>query len=525
MPNINTVLDQHVELKCECVDRLFLNGYVSRLQDPPGLSYFLCQHRGEQIPRYEVLGEMTRNFKRDVGVFAEKCGIPVIEFERRAPKEDIVAPYFEKATREGVVLIGTAQERANVFRAPARGQREVGKFAATRNSAFVNSYYFYILDQDFGRSFIKICSYAPFGIRVWLNGHHWVKQQLRHRGIDFEPLDNGIASVADPAALQRTCDRLSAAHVQRFFDRWLYRLPNPFTRKDRAAGYTHELSILQIEVSRTEIFDRPLHGRQFFEEVIRDNLDLGRPEKLQLIFDKRIPKGVGMTSHRTRVFCQGVDPSLHVEHRNTTVKQYWKCDRALRTETTFNDTYDFGIGRSLKNLGDLVAKGKDINRRLLTMERAAQHCTPAATVFQNLVLPTGDPDHRAPGLRFGDPRVVGIFGALSQFNWVMHGFRARDLRPLVEHHLTRPYTMGQMAYDLRRLRRKGIIERIPLTHLYQLTRLGRQLAFFCTKLYSRVVCRGIAKLHPEQLPNPVRNAWNRFDEKLDGLIEDARLTA
>ena len=240
MPNINTVLDQHVELKCECVDRLFLNGYVSRLQDPPGLSYFLCQHRGEQIPRYEVLGEMTRNFKRDVGVFAEKCGIPVIEFERRARKEDIVAPYFEKATREGVVLIGTAQERANVFRAPARGQREVGKFAATRNSAFVNSYYFYILDQDFGRSFIKICSYAPFGIRVWLNGHHWVKQQLRHRGIDFEPLDNGIASVADPAALQRTCDRLSAAHVQRFFDRWLYRLPNPFTRKDRAAGYTHE---------------------------------------------------------------------------------------------------------------------------------------------------------------------------------------------------------------------------------------------------------------------------------------------
>jgi len=188
------------------------------------------------------------------------------------------------------VLIGTAQERANVFRAPAKTKREVGKFAATRNSAFVNSYYFYILDQDFGRSFIKICSYAPFGIRVWLNGHHWVKQQLRHRGIDFEPLDNGIASVADPAALQRTCDRLSAAHVQRFFDRWLYRLPNPFTRKDRAAGYTHELSTLQIEVSRTEIFDRPLHGRQFFEEVIRDNLDLGRPEKLQLIFDKRIPK-------------------------------------------------------------------------------------------------------------------------------------------------------------------------------------------------------------------------------------------
>jgi hypothetical protein len=525
MPNVNTVLDEQVVLKCECVDRIFLNGYVGRLQDPAALSYFLCQHRGEQIPRYEVVGEMTRNFKRDVGTFAEKAGVPGIEFERRARKEDVAAPDFDKTTREGVVLIGTAQERANVFRAPAKTKREVGKFAATRNSAFVNSYYFYIFDQEWGCSFIKICSYAPFGIRVGLNGHRWLIQQLLHRGISFEPLDNGIASVSEPSELQRICDRLSAAHVQRFFDRWLYRLPNPFTRKDRAGGYCHELSILQVEVSRTKVFDRPLHGRQFFEEVMRDNLDLGRPEKLQLIFDRRIPRRKGMKSHRTRVFCEGVDPSLHTEHRNTNVKQYWKCGRALRTEITFNDTYDFDIGHALKNFGDLVAKGKDINRRLLDMERTAQRCTPAATVFENLVLPTGDPGHRVPGLRFGDPRVVGIFAVLSQFNWVMHGFRARDLRPLVEQHLAREYTMVQMGHDLERLRLNGIIERIPRTHRYQLTDLGRQLVLFCTKLHSRVVCPGIAQLHPEQLPNPLRNAWNRFDTQLERLIEEARLAA
>jgi len=198
MPNVNTVLDEQVVLKCECVDRIFLNGYVGRLQDPAALSYFLCQHRGEQIPRYEVVGEMTRNFKRDVGTFAEKAGVPVIEFERRARKEDVAAPDFDKTTREGVVLIGTAQERANVFRAPAKTKRKVGKFAATRNSAFVNSYYFYIFDQEWGCSFIKICSYAPFGIRVGLNGHRWLIQQLLHRGISFEPLDNGIASVSEP---------------------------------------------------------------------------------------------------------------------------------------------------------------------------------------------------------------------------------------------------------------------------------------------------------------------------------------
>ncbi len=528
MPDLNTLLDQHVTLVYESVDRVFLNGYVAKLQEPDQLAWFLCQHRGEEIPRYELLGKMTREFVAAIEQMAQDRNIPVVHFEKGQRKETIAEPYFAQAAllqREGVVLIGFAQERANVFGAPTKKQRQRGRFAATRRSAFPNHVYLYIWDRDCGPTFIKFCTFAPFSVRVCLNGHMWLRQHLQRSGHYVEPLDNGLAAVDDEAALRRLCRRFGPQHIQRFFDRWMYRLPNPFSAHDRRAGYTYQLSILQLEVARTEVFDRPLHGRQFFEEVIRQHVDLGRPERLQLVFDRRFPRRRGQPAARTRVLTQDVDPSLQVSHRNTRVKQYWKLNRALRTETTFNDTYDFRIGRKLENLPRLIELGRDINRRLLQMERQSCRPAPAASLFEALVMPTGEPGRRAPGLRFGDPRVVALFGALSQFRSVFGGFYARDLRPLVEQHLAHPYTMRQMAYDLRRLIRKGLLERLPGCNRYQLTGLGRRLILFTARIYSHLFCRGLARLDSDYPAGNLNRAWRTFDAQLSALLSEARMAA
>ena len=243
---------------------------------------------------------------------------------------------------------------------------------------------------------------------------------------------------------------------------------------------------------------------------------------MQLIFGHRILRRRA-AAFRTRVFGAGANPSLHVEHRSTSVKQYWKLGRALRTETTINDAYDFGVGRRLANLDALREIGRAINRRLIELERTAQRCTPAAATFEALVTPTGPACARAPGLRFGDPRVVALFGALADFRWAATDIRSRPLRELVEHHLAVPYGPRQMAYDLRRLIRKGLLERLPHTFRYRLTELGRRLILFSTKLYNRLVCRGLAELDPSQLPRPLGLAWRRYDRELERLIADARL--
>ena len=105
--------------------------------------------------------------------------------------------------------------------------------------------------------------------------------------------------------------------------------PHPFTPQDRAAGYRYDISILQAEFSLTQVLDRPTTGRVFFEEVIRENLDIGRPDHVQLIFDRRITKQTP-GRFRTRVIAEGVTPSLHIDYKRSRIKQYHKEGRALR---------------------------------------------------------------------------------------------------------------------------------------------------------------------------------------------------
>jgi hypothetical protein len=408
-------------------------------------------------------------------------------------------------------------------------------FSFYRGSIDVNQYYFYILDREFGLCFIKFSSYPPFNVRVWLNGHEWAKRQLDHRGIAYEELDNGFLSCEDPTQLQRTCDALRPDDINAFFRKWLRLLPHPFTADDRRAGFLYNLSIMQMEVSTTHVFDRPIHGRQFFEEVIRDNLDIGRPDRVQLLFERRlISRGPRKTpgTFRTRVLTEGVQPSLRFDYKRTKVKQYFKLARALRTETTFNDTYDFNVGRSLGNLPHLVAIGRNINHRVLSLERVAQHCAISAHTVERIVLPTVTTEHqRAPALRWGDPRTMAVLSALSAFAFTPEGFTNADLRERVGA-LYEPgpkgYTAQRMTYDLRRLRLKCLIQRVPKSHRYVFTAAGRRAALFLTKTYVRVVRPTLDRLEPQLPDDPsdlLRRAWNACEAAFERVIQEARIAA
>ncbi|MGH9026318.1 MAG: hypothetical protein ACRDWD_09420 [Acidimicrobiia bacterium] len=139
----------------------------------------------------------------------------------------------------------------------------------------MSAYYFYVHDPEFGPGFIKICSYFPYPAKVWLNGHEWAKRQAEREGIEFAAMANGFAACDDPTGLQRICDRLGPGDVQGFFDRWISRIPTPLTAEDRAGGYWWELSMRQVEVSRTLVFDDPRRGRAFFEALVADNVGIG----------------------------------------------------------------------------------------------------------------------------------------------------------------------------------------------------------------------------------------------------------
>jgi hypothetical protein len=523
------VLSNHVTLELESIDRMYLNLYVPILQAPAGCAHFWIHHRGYKLASSALMEPMTRRFVSNIENFALTEGIDVIAFEKNQRKEEIAQARLAKfAGDEGVLFIGKAPEKAKVVRTRRlRGTKPGTSYPDLyMATSMVNQYYFYCVDRDFGPFFMKFCSYFPYNGKLCINGHEYAKRQLERAGIAYEALDNGVVSCTDPARLQKICDSLSAERIDALARKWLRRLPHPFLQSDRAAGYLYDISILQAEFSLTQALDRPLSGRVFFEDVIRDNLDMGRPDRVQLIFERRVTRKTP-GRFRTRVITDGVTPSLHVDYKHSRIKQYHKLGRALRTETTINDTRDFAIGKRLKNLPQLRKVGFAANRRLLRVQRISHDPSIGQDAFAKVQQPTTVQGQRAAGLRFGDPRAMALLAALSAYRLLPAGFSNHELREYVAPLLGIPaeqYARGKMTYDLRRLRLHGLIKRIPKTHRYHVTDHGFRTATFLSRVHGRVLRTGLAAAH-EPVPSAVRTAFEALDHAIDRLGGDSRRAA
>jgi hypothetical protein len=525
--NVAEILTNHVTFELEAIDRMYLNAYVPSLQTGGGFVYFLKSQLGARVPSTALIAPMSQRFVEAIERFVEREGIDLVMFEKGQRKDDVAQQYLAAFDgEEGVLFIGKAQEKARVFRTEKRRDAKGQRYPwIIRSTAMPNHYYVYILDRDFGPLFIKFCSYFPYPAKLCLNGHEWLKRQLTQREVPFEPLDNGIRSSDAPGRVQRIADTLDASKIDAVFRKWLRRLPHPFAPAHRAAGYRYQLSILQAEFALTQVLDRPLTGRCFFEEVIRENLDLGRPDQMQLIFDRRVTRRTP-GSFRTRVLTEGVVPSLHVQYKKSKVKQYHKEGQALRTETTINDTYDFTIGRALRNLPALREIGFAANRRLLRVESLSHDCLIGEDRLHTATSPVVVEDQRAAGLRFGDRRVHALMHALCLFALAPTGFRHREFRDHVAQLQSRnpdTYSAGSMTYDLRRLRLHGLIERVPRSHRYRITPSGAQVAIFYARLYTRAL-RPASSLQPSGSPR-AQHAFDRLDAALAAFLQEVKLAA
>ena len=530
--SVADVLTDHVTLEVEGIDRMYLNVYVPQLQCEHGVVQFFRVHRNQPWASSALMSPMSRQFVTALDRFIKEEDIEVVQFRKGQRKDDVMADRLRKfKAEEGIVFIGKAQEKTPVFRTEKRRNPRTGQSYPwiVKSTAMVNHYYVYVVDRDFGPFFLKFCSYFPYNGKLCLNGHEYAKQQMKLKGIGYEALDNGVLSCENAKRLQAICDGLSAEKIDALLRKWLRRLPHPFTAADRKAGYRYRLSILQAEFSLTQVLDRPVHGRMFFEEVIRENLDLGRPDEVQLIFDRKIIRTTP-GKFRTRIVTEGVIPSINVYYKNTRIKQYHKEGRALRTETTINNTWDFRVGKSIANLPALRRIGFAANRRLLEIEKVTHDCIVAEETFRRINQPIEVNGQRASALRFADRKVQTLWHALLLFRWQPQGFRNADLRNhmaalsgIAPEHIHQ----GAMTYQLRRLRLHGMIERVPRTHRYRVTSLGLRTALFFTRTYTRILRSGLAFAIPghRAVDTPLKRCFDKIEKEIQAWTDKAKLAA
>lgn len=542
MGAIASVLADHVSLRIRCVDRIGWAGYVPNLMHEGGLVAFLL-HRASlvgtrNIPSPALLGHNHDRLVVDFDRFVADHHLEVVRFRRGDSKETIARRHQLAAAAEdrpGVVLVGKAQERTDIWRGwvdkdSPLSFRTHPHFAFSRQSAMPDHWYFYLWDREWGPALIKLATYAPYGLWVMCNGHEWAKRQLAAAGIGFDELDNGLWHVEDPAVAQRICSRLGSGHLRSLIDRWLPFLPSPLTAADHRAGYRWAFSVRQLEIADTAVFDRPALARAWFEAAIRDHVDLGRPDKVRVVFDRQLRlRGKNQTpgSFSTQVITPGTRARIEIRYKTSGAKAYLKEGKALRVETTINNAAHFDLRKTLNadNWRALRRTGEAINDRFLAALGEGSAGPPDAAILQGIVLPTVHDGQRAPGLRFGEPRVMALFATIASFEHVTRGLTNRGLREHMADLYDPDYNSRQATYDLRRLRLKSLVERVEGTHTYRVTARGRAIATFFTRLAARVVVpalTGLDSVPPPapRAPSPLVAAWRAYDTEVRKLAKE-----
>jgi hypothetical protein len=299
-------------------------------------------------------------------------------------------------------------------------------------------------------------------------------------------------------------------------------IPTPLSVEDRAAGYWWELSMRQVEVSRTLVLDAPRRARAFFEALVADNIGIGRPEEVSLVFARHLRRPT-QHPYQTRIFTSGTEVRIDFRYKHSRVKQYLKDGRALRIEAVINKPADLDVPARLRNLPQLIDKARQVNQRLLMIEQAGQSCAIGSALFERIHQPHHE-GQRTGALRFGDQRAMALAGALCHHLGAVTGFTNKSLRGLVAAHLGQEYTQSRMSYDLRRLRLHGLIQRLPHKNTYTLTPEGIRVAVFYTKLQNQLLK---PLLDADTLPatTDTRRALTTLDHTVKHYTTAARITA
>jgi hypothetical protein len=540
MGTVARLLAEHVSFRCTSVDRIGIRGYIPGLQYEGGVVRFLL-NRGNHIPSPAALNRNRERLVAELDALIATSGVPVVRFRRGESKEDIARPFQDEAAaagRSGLVLVGKAQERTSSWRgfvddSHAAHRPNHPHISWRRQSSVPDHWYLYFSDAEWGPAFLKLCSYAPYPLWCCANGPEWAKRQLAKAGIGFEALDNGLRAVADSVAAHRICARLGAGHLRDLLRRMTAAMPDPLTLEDRRAGFDWRFSIGQLEVSDTAVFDQPRRARAWFEAAIAGHLDLGRPERVSLVVDRTVVnRGKRKTPGRfaTEVVTRDVAPQLQIHYKSSKAKAYLKEGRALRVETTVNNAEDFGLHKTLSadNWRALRRVGVATNARFVAAIGEGQAGLPDLATLESVVLPSTHDGQRAPGLRFGEPRVMALLASVAAFAHVIGGLTNKSLRAQMSVHWQPGYTSAQASYDLRRLRLKGFIERIGGTNTYRATAHGLRIAAFFTQLAARVVVPTLTDLaalaRPRRsAPPPLAAAWRSYERELKLLLRRTRL--
>jgi hypothetical protein len=518
-----------------CFDRIVINGYLSFFTREINVAWFFRQVCQKPKVTKEVLTERTRAYQAWVAAYARNHRLPLEWAQKGERKEDLVRPRQRRMIRQnrfGVYYILQSMEQGWTFRvvAPRYATDDPNlQFVRQHRSRFTH-YYFYILDEVAGPMVLRVGSFLPFQVTAYLNGHHFIERELLRRKIAFAKDDNRFLSVANVDALQKAADALDGPTLQKRIDYWALILAPKFSPKERAAcaGLHRLYAVSQIEYCRNFIFKSRWPIRSLFQRSCELGLCLLTADRVALLLGR---------ARRQRIAGKWQNVLERLEHgqhvfrtyfKNSFLKQYQKASTFLRLELVCNNLKDFGLKKTLPHWQALRERFQHITDRFAHTQAEHLNVHGQLDVVAALAKPVLQGQTKVAGIKLENTRLMRLLetflrGAGGHFRrWTAAQLRQQ----LLDDYQIKPkdYTIGQLRYDLRKLRVHGLIERVPKSHAYRFTDKGAKLSILLVQLRKRLygpLGFGLFRRRPDEqfLPNsPFEKAYLKVEKAMDEAV-------
>ena len=469
----------------DCVDRLVLNGYFSPGCSAGGFRTWYRKLKGsDENLNNATLMRMAGRFSSRINAFCKKANIPLVYFkagERKHEEAEILLPTDKDFT--GIFAVFVSRASAMVWDIKEFGNGKIDIRKKTPMS-FINHYSFQIIDQQWGHITIKISGHPPFGAQIMLNGHEWVERREETKKLSVIKEGNCFTSFSSGEALSRIAETLSIqkGQLEGVCNRWIYKclwfgLDND---EQERSGFKYQYSIYQVEYSRNLLFKRGTQLDQMYQNLItlsRERIDIKR---LKTIF------GHKYRPHNHRQKHSGFELRIEKPDYNLTIfkihfgkltlKLYDKGERILRAEIVVHNAKALKCKRSVSNFDEIVSKLNVIMNSFMDNLCYTHVSLLKDGSFEHLTKPSKTGERRLAGVDINKKRTIAVMESALSLALKPNGYNANDITTLMKERLEKKqatnYTPAKAAYDIRKLRGKGLVEKIGKSRKYKTTKKG-----------------------------------------------------
>ncbi len=540
METFKKLFERYLVFVYHCFDRIVVQGHLPLLAREAHIVYFFRDVRGEYPITKKVLQQRTNAYRAWVDSYARNHKVPVERAKKDVSKEEYVRPYLQRMERQnryGVYFIFKSMEQGRCFKPvpPKYPTADPNYRIIQRDWRQYMHLYFYIRDEVLGPMAMCVGTYLPFLTTYYLNGHHYIENELKRAGVAYRKNDNAFLWVADPAALQAAADRLSAEVLQKRLDRWTFLLGPKFSEKERAAvRLGRKYSINQVEYCRNLIFKRNAPIHKIFERSCEMGLVALTADKVLQIFGFRKHKRL---RGKLYTMLEKIDHGHHVLRayaKDAVARMYEKFSTFLRVEVCVNRLKDFGLNKGLENLKRLRQILAGVTDRFADFEAQALNVHVDFPLFQRLALPVVVGKTKVPGIKIHDTRMLRLMETLLHEGTQIQGWRTAEIHPAITTGFglaPGAYTLTQLRYDLRKLKAHGLLERDGKRYRYRLTEKGIRVALMFVLFHKRV-CGPLANSlfnrrpqHPDKPTSKIEAAYHKADAAIQHVLDQLALAA